>query len=88
MKEGKIKGKKWIIVISVLILIAIAVTLTIVFWPKNANQVIDLVDSQSQTMYLKNKDDDKNFEDFQNKVNANLSATSVQETKNIYEMLK
>lgn len=86
MKEGKIKGKKWIIVVSVLILIAIVVTLIIVFLPKNPNQAIELLDSNSQTMFLKNSEDETRFKDFQNKVDLNLTDTDSQEVKNIYSL--
>ena len=86
MKEGKIKGKKWIIILSVLILIAIVVTLVIVFLPKNTDRVVELVDSQSKTMYLKNSDDKTKYKDFQNKINLNLSSSAKQEVENIYQL--
>lgn len=87
MEKGK--KKKWIIALAVVVLIAVVVTCVIVFLPKNTDNVVSQTNTQINTMYLKDKDDNDKFESFAQKVNkyANQYNNEVQSAKRINDMI-
>lgn len=90
MSDKKIKGKKWIIILSVLVLIAIIVTLVVVFLPKNVDKIISEVDSQSKTMLLKEAESDDLYLKFKTKITgaSSINEKYGQDTENVYDACK
>lgn len=90
MSDKKIKGKKWIIILSVLVLIAIIVTLVVVFLPKNVDKIISEVDSQSKTMLLKEDESDNLYLKFKTKITgaSSINEKYGQDTENVYDACK
>ncbi len=88
MSGEKVKGKKWIIVLSVVILVAIAVTLIIVFLPKNVNNAIERTNTQVETMFLKKDKNKKMYKDFQTKITSieAINKEYGQETRDVYAL--
>lgn len=84
-KENR-KGKKWIIVLSVLILIAVVVTLIIVFLPKKVGNAIKQTTTQSTSMFIIDDEDEELYKSFQTKVKGVMADKYGKETDDVYEV--
>ncbi len=85
-EKEKRKGKKWIIVLSVLILIAVVVTLIIVFLPKKVGNAIKQTTIQASNMFIVDDEDEELYRDFQTKVKGVMAKKYGTETDNVYEV--